>query len=52
MYPLSVRQSVLAGALGLAALPPLYWLLLAGMLLCYVLLTQVAKTWFVHKFGE
>jgi len=44
--------SPLAGALGLAALPPLYWLLLAGMLLCYVLLTQVVKTWFIHKFGE
>ncbi len=43
--------SPLAGALGLAALPPLYWLLLAGMVLCYVLLTQVVKTWFIRKFG-
>jgi Mg2+-importing ATPase len=44
--------SPLAGALGLVALPPLYWLLLAGMLLCYVLLTQVIKTWFIRKFGQ
>jgi Mg2+-importing ATPase len=44
--------SPLAGALGLVALPPLYWLLLAGMLLCYVVLTQVVKTWFVRKFVE
>jgi Mg2+-importing ATPase len=44
--------SPLAGALGLVALPPLYWLLLAGMLICYVLLTQVVKTWFVRKFAE
>jgi Mg2+-importing ATPase len=44
--------SPLAGALGLVALPPLYWLLLLVMLICYVLLTQVIKTWFVRKFGE
>jgi Mg2+-importing ATPase len=44
--------SPLAGALGLVALPPLYWLLLAGMLVCSVLLTQVVKTWFIRRFGE
>jgi Mg2+-importing ATPase len=44
--------SPLAEALGLVALPPLYWLLLAGMLLCYVMLTQVVKTWFVRRFAE
>ena len=44
--------SPLASALGLVALPPLYWLLLAGMLLCYVLLTQVVKTWFYRRFGD
>jgi Mg2+-importing ATPase len=43
--------SPLAGALGLVALPRLYWLLLAGMLLCYVVLTQAVKTWFYHRFG-
>ncbi|MDR3641597.1 MAG: magnesium-translocating P-type ATPase [Humidesulfovibrio sp.] len=36
--------SPMAGALGMVALPPLYWPLLAGMSLGYVLLTQVVKT--------
>jgi Mg2+-importing ATPase len=44
--------SPLAGALGLVALPRLYWLLLAGTLLCYVVLTQVVKAWFYRKFGD
>jgi len=44
--------SPLANSLGLVALPPLYWLFLAGMLLGYILLTQVAKTWYVRKFPE
>jgi P-type Mg2+ transporter len=44
--------SPLALTLGFVSLPPLYWLLLAIMLVCYVLLTQVVKTWFFHKFGE
>jgi len=44
--------SPLASALGLVALPGLYWLLLAGMLLCYVILTQVVKTWFYRRFGD
>jgi len=43
--------SPLARALGLVPLLPLYWLLL-GMLVAYVLLTQVIKTWFVRRFGE
>ncbi len=44
--------SPLAGVLGLTPLPPLYWVLLAGMLVCYVLLTQVVKSWFYRRFGE
>jgi Mg2+-importing ATPase len=44
--------SPLAPALGFLPLPPLYWLLLFGMLVCYVALTQVVKTWFYKKFGE
>ena len=39
--------SPLAGTLGFVPLPPLYWLLLG-----YVILTQVIKTWFYHRFGE
>jgi Mg2+-importing ATPase len=44
--------SPLADTLGLVALPPLYWLLLAGMVLGYVFLTQIVKTWFIRRFGE
>ena len=44
--------SPLAGTLGFVPLPPLYWLLLALMLLCYVVLTQLVKTWFYRRFGE
>ena len=41
--------SPMAQALGMVALPPLYWPLLAGMSLCYVLLTQGVKTWLRRK---
>jgi Mg2+-importing ATPase len=44
--------SPLATTLGFVTLPPLYWGLLAVMLVCYVALTQVVKTWFYKKFGE
>ena len=44
--------SPLAGALGFVALPPRYWLLLAAILVCYVVLTQLIKTWFYRRFGE
>jgi Mg2+-importing ATPase len=41
--------SPLAPALGLTALPPLYWPLVALTLLGYVLLTQFVKTWLARK---
>jgi len=41
-----------ARILGFVTLPPLYWLLLLGMLLTYVILTQIVKTWFIHRFGD
>lgn len=44
--------SPLAGTLGFVPLPPLYWLLLAIMLPCYVILTQIVKTWFYRKYGD
>jgi len=44
--------SPLADALGFVPLPPLYWLILAVMLVCYVILTQVVKNWFTRRFGE
>jgi len=43
--------SPLANTLGFVALPPLYWLILAGLLVGYVLLTQVVKTWFYRRYG-
>ena len=43
-------SSSLAGALGFVPLPPLYWLLLAAMLVCYVVLTQMVKTWFIRRY--
>jgi Mg2+-importing ATPase len=44
--------SPVAGALGFVPLPGLYWLLLAAMLIGYVGLTQVVKTWYYHRFGD
>jgi P-type Mg2+ transporter len=44
--------SPLAGALGFVPLPPLYWLLLAVILMCYVVLTQLIKSWFYRRFGD
>lgn len=44
--------SPLASTLGFVPLPSLYWLLLAIMLLGYVFMTQMVKTWFFHRFGE
>jgi P-type Mg2+ transporter len=44
--------SPLANTLGFVPLPPLYWLYLALMLLCYAILTQLVKTWFIRRFGE
>ncbi len=44
--------SPLADALGFVSLPPLYWLLLAIILVCYVVLTQLIKSWFYRRFGD
>jgi P-type Mg2+ transporter len=43
--------SPIAGMLGFVTLPPLYWLFLAAMLLCYMILTQLVKTWYIHKYA-
>lgn len=42
----------LASTLGFVPLSTLYWLLLLGMLVDYVVLTQLIKTWFFRKFGD
>ena len=44
--------SPLAGTLGFVALPPTFWLYLIGVLVGYVILTQLVKTWFYRKFGD
>ena len=44
--------SPLAGALGFVPLPTLYWLFLLGMLVAYIVLTQIVKTWYVRRFGD
>ena len=44
--------SPLAQTLGFVALPPLYWLFLLAMLLAYITLTQIVKTWFIRRFPE
>ena len=48
----SLTISPLAGTLGVTPLPALYWPLLAGMLIAYVILTQVVKVWFIRRFSE
>ncbi len=44
--------SPFANALGLVTLPALYWPLLLGMLVSYVILTQLVKVWFIRRFGD
>ena len=44
--------SPLAGLLGFVPLPASFWLWLLAMLIIYVLLTQIVKTWFYRKFGD
>jgi Mg2+-importing ATPase len=44
--------SPLANTLGFVPLPSLYWLLLAVMLVAYIILTQLVKTWFIRRFGD
>ena len=44
--------SPLAGTLGFVPVPAAYWSLLAIILVCYVVLTQLIKSWFYRRFGE
>jgi Mg2+-importing ATPase len=41
----------LGGILGFEPLPNTYWPILVMVLACYVTLTQLAKAWFVRRFG-
>jgi len=44
--------SPFAGSLGFVALPARFWVFLSITMVGYCALTQLVKTWFVHKFGE
>jgi Mg2+-importing ATPase len=41
--------SPLAGTLGFVKLPATYWLFLTGILICYIILTQLVKNWLVRR---
>ncbi len=43
--------SPFAGALGFVPLPPLYWPILALMVLAYLAITHIMKVWFHRRFG-
>ncbi|MBF0492888.1 MAG: magnesium-translocating P-type ATPase [Deltaproteobacteria bacterium] len=45
----AIPFSPLAPYLGFSPLPPLYWPLIVLTLLCYVILTQAAKTWLLRR---
>ena len=44
-----VVHDEVAAALGFTQLPLLYWPILLLTVLCYVVLTQVVKTWLIRK---
>ncbi len=44
--------SPFAAALGFVELPPLYWVFLAGTVICYIVLTQIVKIWYVANFEK
>jgi Mg2+-importing ATPase len=43
--------SPFAHALGFVPLPLAYWPWVVGIVICYLSLTHVAKTWFIRRFG-
>jgi Mg2+-importing ATPase len=45
----AIPFSPLGPYLGFSQLPWLYWPLLALTLLCYIVLTQVMKTWLLRR---
>lgn len=45
-------NSPLASAFGFVKLPLLYYPLLVLTLLCYIILTQVIKNWYIRKYAE
>ncbi len=44
-------MSPFAQALGFSALPSTYWPILGGIMLTYMVLTQLVKSWFIKRYG-
>ncbi len=51
LFGAMIPGSFVGDTLGFRALPALYWPWVGAMLLCYVVLTHVVKTWFVRRWG-
>ncbi len=47
----AIPYTPLGTALGFLPLPPLYWVFVVLMMLCYGALTHVVKMWFVGRWG-
>jgi Mg2+-importing ATPase len=52
LFGIWLPYSPLATWLGFVPLPPLFWLALLGLMVGYIILTQLVKTWFVRRFAE
>jgi Mg2+-importing ATPase len=48
---MAIPYTPIGSALGMVHLPLEYFAWLAAILLGYGLLTQLIKTWYVHRFG-
>lgn len=48
---IALTFSPIAKHLGMQRLPVLYWPILVGMMIMYMLLTQLVKTWYIRKYG-
>jgi len=48
---IAVPYTPVGAGLGLVPLPPAYFAWLAVILLCYCILTQMVKTWYVRRYG-
>jgi Mg2+-importing ATPase len=51
MFGVALPYTPLAAGLGFEPLPWLYWPILGAIMVCYMLLTQLVKGWFIRKFG-
>lgn len=51
LFAFTLPFTPLATFFGLVAPPALYFAILAGMIISYLALVQIAKTWLIRKFG-